>query len=135
MRSLKIAFVLIALPAAVLIYWSISSNEEALAEADQTATAWKCADCEHEFDLTAKAATMELARAGGTMPLHCPACKKKEAYRVSTCLVCETKYFSTDVPGGTGMCPKCYPTSPEKDEENELPEKNDPDYDPPPPSV
>lgn len=136
MRRLKIAFVLVALPAAALIYWYLSSSEEAKAQADHTATAWKCIKCEHEFKLTADQANKEAVRAGGSMPLFCPSCAEKKAYRVAECLVCQTKYFSAKVPGSTGMCPKCYPPQQnKKDKSDERPPEEDPDYDPPPPSA
>ena len=34
-------------------------------------------------------------------------CKQRQAHQAAVCPKCKTVYFGRDVPGETGLCPKC----------------------------
>lgn len=111
MQYVKLAIAIAGLGAAAAIFFLRGDSQESLPDTDESRTEWMCASCTHVFSLTAAQYQQERDRAGSDAPLICAACAKKEAYRVATCPACETKYFSSDVPGHRGICPKCNPVN------------------------
>ncbi len=112
MKNPKIVFVCVCLAAAAVIFWFNLDSAPAIPDTPDTETMWMCRDCGKTFALTAAKFAVEEERAGGSAPLHCIDCSKKEAYRVAQCTTCDTFYFSRDVPGALGRCPQCYPARP-----------------------
>ncbi|MFQ5424727.1 MAG: hypothetical protein ACE5F9_12205 [Phycisphaerae bacterium] len=112
MQQIKIGVIVVALVGAGVAFWLSRPGSSTLPDAPESATEWMCDECRHAFSLTISEVSEAQAKAGGASPLFCPACNEKDAYRVATCPKCATKYFSSDVPGSSGVCPKCHPDVP-----------------------
>lgn len=110
-QTVKIVIAVVALGAAVTITILFSgSGEDSQLVADETKTLWMCAGCSQTADLTIKEVETMTREAGpDAPPLNCPHCKEKKFYRAKRCEVCATVYFGAEVPGSTGVCPKCNP--------------------------
>ena len=114
MNNVKLGIIVAALGLAGIMFWRTSSSADDLPDTEESQTRWMCSDpnCGFDFLLTASECQEAEQRAGGTSPLYCQKCDKKLAYRAATCLACDTPYFGQDVPGSSGLCPKCKPNAP-----------------------
>ncbi len=119
MKSLKIAIIVVALAAALLITVFAGSDEGPPAVTQEDYINWKCRVCGGVFSLSPQENREALAAVGGKAPITCKRCGKVEAYLPIPC-TCGELILGADVPGSTGRCPKCEPNA-------------EPIYDEPPP--
>jgi ribosomal protein L40E len=108
-KTVKIAIVIVALGAAVVIAWvTMRGGEDATrAKAEETRTPWLCAACKQGFYLTSSEVEKQLAE--GPPPLACSHCKARQASVAMVCEKCGTFYFQAGMEGSSGKCPKCFP--------------------------
>jgi DNA-directed RNA polymerase subunit RPC12/RpoP len=128
-KSVKIAIIVIALGSALVITLKMGGGEDAKqAVAEESRTSWLCGDCSHQLQLTALEVAEKMKVDGGA-PLTCPQCSAKKVYRSLICDKCSTPYFSREVEGSSGVCPKCNPEAkpPPPGAEDELPPGAEPD--------
>ena len=123
MKSVKIGIIVACLAAAVAITF-LFGGEEAIPEAMEGTTHWKCTACDHEFELKDSQLFKEQERANSPSPLYCPKCSELKAYQPMACYTCNTLFFGPEVPGASGQCPKCRPDAvPPAEYETNNPEK------------
>lgn len=106
---MKIGIAVVLLAAALAITLFTGDGIEPLADTPESNVKWRCADCDHTFDLSALKSGEAQTRAQAKAPIHCEKCDKKMAYQVIACPACGTLFFGAEVPDSTGMCPKCNP--------------------------
>jgi len=109
LKAVKIGIVVVLLAAALAITLLTGDGAEPLADTPESSIKWRCADCEHTFDLTAFKSGEAQRRAQAIAPIHCVHCDEQSAYQVIACPECGTLYFGSEAPGSTGRCPKCNP--------------------------
>ncbi len=112
MKNLKVAFIVVALAAAVLITVLYRVRDEPISNSGEHNSDWLCNACEHQFQLTP---TEEFeVREKGPFPFPptlCKKCQEHQAWRAKPCKKCGA-FFAMGSPQASGACPKCYPALP-----------------------
>lgn len=111
MKNVKVAVAGLCLLGAIVIYFSrgAGAGDEAIPDTKDSETQWLCRKCNHAYMLTARKADDAARAAGGQMPLICPKCSAKDAWRAAFCSTHNRLYLSADAPGSPGVCPQCQP--------------------------
>jgi hypothetical protein len=114
---MKVAFIVVALAAAVLITVMYGVQDEAIPDTGENNSEWLCVACDHQFQLTPK----EESEAGqkGPFPFPptlCKKCNEHQAWRAVRCNDCGY-FFSMGAPQSSGKCPRCHPEAPSMEEE------------------
>jgi len=111
-KGIKIGMAIVLLATVGVITWRHRLRPEPIPNEEVIQTTWMCSDneCKHVFTLTSK--EIEAARSAEPQPwppAFCSKCKERTAYQTLKCEKCGTLYFSQEVKGSSGACPKCFP--------------------------
>lgn len=107
MKNLKVIIIVLGLGGAGLMFFMNMKKEEPIPDTPESKSLWMCNACQKTVEWTTK---QEYENSGSAAPpLFCPSCKARELYRAQKCEQCGTVFFGADVPGSSGVCPKCHP--------------------------